>query len=69
MYIANCDKINPNDVISVNKKIGEYLVRNGFPLMSRDKDGNFLFSKNDSIDLALKNMPFHLRLFNKKEGR
>lgn len=60
MFIKNFDEINI-DYVEVDKMFGEYLEKNGFPVLYKD-DKHFYFSDTKELKFALTKMPLMLRL-------
>ena len=67
MFISNSESISNEKIYRCNRVVGNYLVKSGIPLLSRD--GKYmLFTNNTRLQSVLKCMPIYLKIFSKKEG-
>lgn len=64
MYISNLKGKNFSNVYTCGKSIGNFLVRNGFPLLGRDGD-KMKFSNTKELQEALSHLPVRLRILRK----
>ncbi len=47
MFVCNYNKLNKDNIIVVDKDIGEYLIGKGIPILSKDKHGNYIYAQSD----------------------
>ena len=64
MMIVN--KTTISKVIKTNKILGNYLAKNGFPLLQRDEN-KMIFSKTKNLEQALEQLPLSIKLFGRWE--
>ncbi len=64
MFIRNIKDLNVEKHYICNKTIGNYLVKNGIPLLSRIDD-KMVFVKTNKLQEVLNSMPFYIKLFGK----
>lgn len=62
MFIENICGLD-KDIIVLNKFAGEYIAKNGFPILSVTKDGRYVFANGKYIKYAISKIPFFLRPF------
>ena len=63
MYITNPEILSSTNTITVNKLIGNYLIKhNKIPILSHSEKGEYVFSKTEKLEEALGSLPWYLRL-------
>ena len=63
MFISNL-KTDDKKYYKCGVIIGNYLIKNGFPLLSKDKN-MIVFAKTAKLQRAIKEMPFYLQIIKK----
>ena len=60
MLVIN--KTTISRVIKTNKILGNYLTKNGFPLLQRDED-KMVFAKTPNLEQKLEQLPLTQKIF------
>lgn len=62
MYISNASELKKIKTFRCNRIIGNYLIKKGIPLLSRDNN-YMIFAYTNILKEAIDNMPFFLKIF------
>ena len=54
-------------MMTTNKVLGDYLIKHGVPLLSRDGD-EMVFARTKQLESKMSNLPFLIKIFGKAVG-
>ena len=66
MFVRNAEKLTHHNIYTCNEKLGEFLIKEGFPLFGRDGK-KMKFIKTARLEKVLKHLPLRMK-FTRKVG-
>ena len=66
MFISNYEKISDTKVYLCGKMMADFLIKEGFSLLSYDNDKKkYIFARTKRLDKILNHLPFKLKILKK----